>query len=692
MPSPPEYSPDFRSRFHPDHLDDLARSGLSEKTITTLDIRTLTLVEFSKYVGRQPHEGESALLFPYPGLDDFCRVKVFPSFRDRDGHIVKYLQRRGSGVHVYVPPLAEKVLNDPTRPLAITEGEKKAAKACQEGIPTVGIGGLWNWLERGLPIADLDRIAFHRRLVSVACDSDTWGREDLLRAVYALGWELQNRGAVVGVVRLPLEGEEKVGLDDYLVRYSPEAFWLLDQTPLDAPVFEKARRWHGPWLAQRAQAPGMTGAEPERPRVHFGQGAWPGGLSYGIIRQGRRFVVISDRRVLTVEEAGGEVVLYGGSDCVHPCSWAAGERFRSGAEERTGPLLADLEGFFRRFLVLPESWWYKLLPQWSLGTYCYRLFGLYPYLFVTSAVAHCGKTRCLEILQQVCFDASRVLTHPSEAVLFRMPTLSGGTILLDEMERLKESNKDLYGSMVSILDVGFQATGTVSRMVRAAKDKWEMEHFEVYAPRALATTESLVRSLEDRALILPMVRKTSDERVSRWSPRRVEAEAQAFRDRAAIWALSHAPVIRDRYEGLGEIECLAPLDDRGKDLFEPLWVIGSQAAEERDPTWQLALAQAAESQAGHRAQSQREDLLPALIESLLEFRRAGTEEATTEVLIERFQREPELRGIDNERRLGHWLGQLRLRRVRRQVGGHRVRFYVLDEAKLADLTQRYCPV
>src|SRR5690606_20796980 len=58
----------------------------------------------------------------------------------------RYLQPANSANHLYVLPVVWEVAGDPSVPLVITEGEKKAAKACQEGILTVGLGGVNNFV------------------------------------------------------------------------------------------------------------------------------------------------------------------------------------------------------------------------------------------------------------------------------------------------------------------------------------------------------------------------------------------------------------------------------------------------------------------------------------------------------------------------------------------------------------------
>ena len=187
---------------HPEHLADLRKSGLTDETFRELDIQSVRPQDIPRLLGWDPANVTSALNFPYP-REDFSRLKVFPSFKDKDGHTVKYLQRSGSGVHLYIPPRAEKVLKDPTVPLGYTEGEKKAAEACQEGIPCIGLGGLWSWLEDGKPITKLDEVAHAEREEVIYPDSDVWTRPDLLRAVYAFGKELESRGANPNVVVFP---------------------------------------------------------------------------------------------------------------------------------------------------------------------------------------------------------------------------------------------------------------------------------------------------------------------------------------------------------------------------------------------------------------------------------------------------------------------------------------------------------
>jgi hypothetical protein len=181
------------------------KSGLSPETVQVLNIHSLVPRFISQHLGFQDERITSVLCFPYPGEEGFCRDKIFPTdLQDKNGHGLRYLQRPGTGCRLYIPPPAQQVLQDPAVPLRFTEGEKKAAKACQEGYPCIGLGGLWNFGTNGQLLPKFDEIALKQRPVILVPDSEVWTtRKDLLVPVYRFGQLLEERGAIVSVEVLP---------------------------------------------------------------------------------------------------------------------------------------------------------------------------------------------------------------------------------------------------------------------------------------------------------------------------------------------------------------------------------------------------------------------------------------------------------------------------------------------------------
>lgn len=138
--------------------------------------------------------------------------------------------------------LDRQLLTDPSTPLWLTEGEKKASKAGQEGLPCLALPGVWSFKTRDVegksgPIPDLDAVTWRGRTVYVVFDSDLAQNPSVKLAEFRLGQELRRRGARVLAVRLPAGSNgEKVGLDDFLLTHSVVALCAIDPVEIHHPV------------------------------------------------------------------------------------------------------------------------------------------------------------------------------------------------------------------------------------------------------------------------------------------------------------------------------------------------------------------------------------------------------------------------------------------------------------------------
>lgn len=234
------YAGSLALHLHPAHLADLQASGLNDDTIQAAGVYSLAPGAISRFFREVPEEIETALCFPYQG-GEFARIKLFPALGK-----MKYSQPPKTGARLYIPfPVGAGAV-------VVCEGEKKTLAAHQAGFNAVGIGGVWNWISHGEPIADLQRVEWDGREVTIVPDSDVFGRMDLLRAIYALGRELRSMGANVLVVQIPQAGAAKVGLDDYLV--AGGAIDVLEVFLLGHRIFKSAEYWHGRWKTKAALA------------------------------------------------------------------------------------------------------------------------------------------------------------------------------------------------------------------------------------------------------------------------------------------------------------------------------------------------------------------------------------------------------------------------------------------------------
>ena len=140
-----------------------------------------------------------------------------------DAKALRYAQPGNTLNEVYMPPLMDwsALLADVTKPLVITEGELKAAVACAAKLPTVGLGGVWNFraashLQPRLAFFDTTR--WDGRVVYVLYDSDAGSNPQVMKAEQALCDMLTKLGALPHIVRLPaLSPPHKTGLDDFII-------------------------------------------------------------------------------------------------------------------------------------------------------------------------------------------------------------------------------------------------------------------------------------------------------------------------------------------------------------------------------------------------------------------------------------------------------------------------------------------
>ena len=172
------------SELLPHHLQDLHRSGLSDETIRGLGFYSGSAAEVRAILAFDAGPG---LVIPYPIYDTlelFSRVKP-DSPPLIDGKLPKYLSPKGNLLQPYIPPRSWKTLRDPTSRLLITEGEKKAAKADQEGFPCIGLGGIYGFRDREhLFLPALEKVVWAGRDVVLVPDSDVGTNQNVRDAVW----------------------------------------------------------------------------------------------------------------------------------------------------------------------------------------------------------------------------------------------------------------------------------------------------------------------------------------------------------------------------------------------------------------------------------------------------------------------------------------------------------------------------
>jgi hypothetical protein len=238
------------------NIIELAKVKLKEYGLTLEDAKTLHISAVTATQVKalhQAHEARGALKIDYmdpqrkpmsdwPKAPPFYRLRYLeqpPSAfgeEEKKKDITRYAQVPRTVPVAYYPANVDwaRIVANVEEPIIITEGEFKAAKACKEGFPTIGLGGVYNWrsLPKGIEwIPTLEYVNWIRRDVFICFDADFRTNPLVCMALKEFAEMLERQGSYVSMVTLPEIPElGKVGIDDYLVHFGaagPDAFRAL---------------------------------------------------------------------------------------------------------------------------------------------------------------------------------------------------------------------------------------------------------------------------------------------------------------------------------------------------------------------------------------------------------------------------------------------------------------------------------
>lgn len=428
-----------------------------------------------------------------------------------------------------------------------------------------------------------------------------------------------------------------------------------------------------------------------KPEIHPSQSFHDGTLWYGL-RVGKNAVWVNSRREFYTKEEMRTGFSLPSEPTISRWSLRSIRRFRAGKGTRVEPdaLFLELRHFLASHIHFAAPWQPTVIALWIMGSYVHRVFDWYGYLWVTSPGKRTGKSKLLEIISAFAYNATPVMTDPTEATLFRETGINARTQVLDEVESLRAADKEKRAALMATLNVGFKANGTVPRF---NMDKKRTEYFDVFCPRVLAGISRLTDTIADRCLKIFLKRKLVSEKIERYSERKLRGYLQHRRNKLYKFGLRYAPAIAKQYGAPDSFPIPGRVDDRARDILEPLFAI-AVVLDEYNPKLEITeqLARAAERISKDRAADEGEDeSIVATLQVLAEhFPKKEDHWALTSISAQNFFRENDtLEWVETKRHAGRLLRQLGFRSKTQHVGNKFFRGYRIEKRKLQDLCNRY---
>jgi hypothetical protein len=259
-------------------------------------------------------------------------------------------------------------------------------------------------------------------------------------------------------------------------------------------------------------------------------------------------------------------------------------------------VLAEVHAVLTRYVVFPSPEAADAATLYAAATHAMPRLEFASRLVIKSPVKRCGKSRLLDVLAQLVHKPLTTADISAAALVRSIPEDEPPTILLDEADAI--FGKALKGDekaehLRGILNAGFGRDRPYKRWDITTRS---VEDCPTFAMAVIAGIGSMPDTIEDRAVILTLRRKSPAERVAKYRLRRDKPRVTAIGDRLAGWVAPNA-------DALGAIEPGMPagLNDRAEDVWESLVAVADLAGGDwpaRARRAAVKLAAAAEQEAG----------------------------------------------------------------------------------------------
>lgn len=525
-------------------ISDVVIESRGYRTIT--DVKDLIALSFSSRQLRQP-----GLLLPLHATDGTQPFGVFrpDTPREKDGKVVKYEMPANCGVRLDCPPTCRPLLADPSVPLWITEGQKKADSLASSGACAVALLGVFAFKGHNVFggttfLADWDYIALDGRDVRIVFDSDVMTKSEVRKALERLTEHLQRKGAHVSAVYLPHENGQKCGVDDYLAsghtlndlealiegpRPQPQparaVVELLDSAPatMRRPLaLIGGRAYAATWL--HCQVTIRETLDKKGNVVTLNPPT--------VKHEQRLFVVRDDGRIFG---DGGDEPLDALNIDVHLPEvpqpdkiWSTPglKTYKAGNRPSPADVFRRLVEVVDRFIDFDRSLAdqhtvCEMVACYILATYFLDAFTVIGFLWPNGDRGS-GKTQLLLVVTELAYLGQTILAGGSYASLRDLADY-GATLAFDDAENLSDPRRSDPDKRTLLL-AGNRRGNTVPVKEPGPDRTWKTRHVGTFCPRLFSAIRLPDEVLAGRSTIIPLIR-TPDRYRANADPYRLQALA-----------------------------------------------------------------------------------------------------------------------------------------------------------------------
>lgn len=225
---------------------------------------------------------------------------------------------------------------------------------------------------------------------------------------------------------------------------------------------------------------------------------------------------------------------------------------------RGSALLDAVRAALTTYVVLPTPEVADAVTLWIAATHAQPAWAHAPRLVIRAPEKRCGKSRLLDIVEGTC-HRPLITVDASPAAVYRSITDDPPTLLVDEADAIFGPKADTNEGLRGLLNAGHQRNRPAVRYDTATK---QVITIPTFAMAALAGIGNLPDTIEDRAVVVRMRRRTPAEHAAPYRHRRDRPALHALGRRLHGW-------LRADLAALERAQPTMRAEDRAADTWNP---------------------------------------------------------------------------------------------------------------------------
>lgn len=234
-------------------------------------------------------------------------------------------------------------------------------------------------------------------------------------------------------------------------------------------------------------------------------------------------------------------------------------------------LLDDIDWFLEQYVIYPTEHARHSHALWCAHTHLMECWESTPRLYFKSPEPGSGKTRALEVMKHIVANGLLAMDMSSAYLIRRISTNPQPTLLYDEIDTVFGPKAKEHEDIRAVINSGHRQ-GAIAGRCQMMGTKVAFIDLPSYGAVALAGLGNLPDTITDRAIVVPMKKRTRAERVKPWRIRTSEPQARELGERLAEWADS----VRDAAMAYWP-EMPPGVEDRNADRWEALLAVADLA-------------------------------------------------------------------------------------------------------------------